>query len=97
MNYIYSGVPRENTKSSVNLTWSNTSALKFMQTKGDTPYPGKAGSVCADPHVFHGNRLPNNMRPVTAMSDGSYEQITVKDTTVKILGGGKIRFVMLYV
>ncbi|PKI42278.1 hypothetical protein CRG98_037329 [Punica granatum] len=49
MNSIYSGVPFEHTKSSVNLTWSNPSTLKFMQTKGDALKPGKAGDVEGNP------------------------------------------------
>lgn len=90
MHSFNSGVPIEHTKSSVNLTWSNTSNLKFMQTKGDTSKPGKAGGADGNLYARHCNELLNTMRPVTAIPDGSSEPLPVRDRpTFKILGGGK--------
>lgn len=89
MNTVYSGVPFEHPKSSVNMMWSNTSSPKFTQTKGDdASKPGKAGGVDGNLNVHHKNELPTTMRPVTAISDGSYELLPLKGTTVKFLGGG---------
>lgn len=89
MNSFYPGVQFDQTKSSVNFTWSNTSNLNFVQTERDAPKPGKAGGADGNPYVNHSNKLPNGMRPVTGITVGSYELPSIKGTTFKILGGGK--------
>ncbi|KAK4784184.1 hypothetical protein SAY86_018552 [Trapa natans] len=90
MNSFNSGVPFEHTKSSFNLTWSNTSNLNFTQAKGNTSKLGKSGIVDGNPYMHHSNNLLNNMtRPVTMVPDGSHELLPLRGCpTFKILDGG---------